>query len=136
MNSTPSGKAAFPAVWSPVVGRDHDMGDGLVGDLPDLLHHPGGFVETPLPVGDQHAVARDHEHAHGGEELFAGGPELLVGIHARREFLDPGEVRFGQPPLERVGGAGRNFGSFGGSLGGTLRFGVRRPERVPGRRRR
>ena len=104
----------------PVVRTDHHVGDRLVGDLADLLDHPGRLLETPLPVGDQHALAGDHEHAHRGEELLASGAELLVGIDAGREFLDAGEIRFGQPALEGVGGAGRDLG-LGGRNGFRFR---------------
>ena len=86
------------------------MGDRLVGDLPDLLDHPGGLLEVPLPVGDQHPLAGHHEHAHRGEELLAGGAELLVGIHPGCEFLNPGEVGLGEAALEGIGGADRNLG--------------------------
>ncbi len=34
-----------------VIGADHDVGDGLVGDLRDGVHQPLGFLEVALAVG-------------------------------------------------------------------------------------
>ena len=107
MYSTPSGNAPFPAVWSPWSEAHHHVGDRLVGDLPDLLDHPGGLLGVALPVGDQHPLVGHHEHAHRGEELLPGGAELFVGIHAGGEFLDPGKIGLGETALEGVRGADR-----------------------------
>ena len=69
----PLREGAVPCGVVAVVGAHDDVGDRLVGELRDLLDHPGGLLEVALPVGDQHAFIGDHEHAHRGEEFLAGG---------------------------------------------------------------
>ena len=77
-----------------VVGRNDHVFHRLRGQLLDVIHHCLALRLIALSVGNENAVARNHDHAHGVDDLPAGVRRVqsFIGIDVRRLFLPAREI--------------------------------------------